>query len=383
MSVCGENTTHLGEMPLFVRTVVEDMRDARRGGLGQNEDLLAILSSSDSRFCWVLLFRCAADSVVSKHLPRPDSQVLDNQLRGVAEEDFRWFQSWSGEMVVGRGGRALLVKVSEEELWFLRIPLTLFVQGALGAFSQYDYVSWIVTERTFSEALGNRSALSRVLASAPNLLDSAVVIINTYEHHQETPDAPLLRKGIAAIEKILSRLQDQKFPDGFHSLRWLKNPSEEATKNALTDERTKIVLGAFEAGNGKWQLGQDLNLDTRAPAQYFPLSNLHGMLGHILLMRSFHCYSIFDPYLSATVGGQPADKHTLARELLQTGIQFVEGAMTEQSYLEFLASVINFLYRGSLRFLLDNADARNSEGIDGVREICNEILSLQGYEILF
>lgn len=370
-------------LPQPVLTVMNDIKKVQCLDVADGYDYLAVLASADPQYCWLLFAGTESQSHTVRYLRLPEWIASDSNWLDAPAESLSWFSQWSGSAVSGSPtSKRLIVKVEEQQLWFLRVPLTLFARNNLGSFCRYESVSWIVTDRSFSEALENRADLVRILASAPALVDATVVIINTYEHHQMATDALLIRNGIEAVKRILLGLQSIPFADRSRSLRWYENPGPKQLREILLDTRTKIVFGAFEAGGGRWEMGQAPTTEAPAPSLPFTLSDLRDQLSHILLMRIYHCYSIFDPYVAATVGGTPAGKDTLVRELLETGIQFVEGAMMEQSYMEFLAAVIDFLFRGSLRFVIDN---RIREGlISGqlLTQTLNEILSLQGYDAL-
>jgi hypothetical protein len=355
-----------------------EMSEAQRGDTALTWDMLALISSHESRSCTLLFAQGGTTEVTSLLLPMPAPEVLDELQLANVEEYCAWFTDWSRRVVGALSGpRSLIIKVDNEQSWILRVPFTLFVRRLCSGFQFYESISWIVTDRSFLEVIQNRKALHNLLADSARLLKGTVVILNTYQHHLEAVDAELVASGVSAVEIILRQLQNVPFEDGCHSLRWLKNPSSNEVMQVLLSPNTRVVIAAFESGTGKWELGQSSPFLAR---QYFDLALLKGNLQHVQLMRVFHCYSIYDPFTAATTGTLPADHTSIARQLLAAQAQFVEGAIMEETYLEFLAFLIQFLIFGSMEFILRGRAARGDFAWQEVQQSLNQVLAVQEFK---
>jgi hypothetical protein len=240
---------------------------------------------------------------------------------------------------------------------------------------------WIVTERTFCEVIQNRKDLVALLEDAESLIRGTVVVLNTYQHFREAPDAELVAAGTSTAETILAQLQDVPFPEETLSLRWLKNPSRDELTESLLNRQTRAFIANFESGEGQWELGESA-MPSDGP--YFDLAPFQDQLSHIQLMRVFHCHSLFSPFVAATfpaIGMKPADRTTIARQLLFTQAQFVEGATMEETYLEFIAFLFQFLMCSTLSPILRGRAGSGRFSWTQVAQVCNQILEVQEFNL--
>jgi hypothetical protein len=199
------------------------------------------------------------------------------------------------------------------------------------------------------------------------------------------PDAELVAAGTSTAETILGQLQNVPFPDEhipvlnhFRSMRWLKNPGRDQLTEALLNPETRVFIADFESGYGQWELGE-----SPAPSEdpYFDLAPLQDRLSHIQLMRVFHCRSLFSPNAAATTGMRPADRSTIARQLLLTQAQFVEGATMLEDYSEFLAFLFQFLMCSTLSFILRGRAGSGRFAWADVARVCNRIFEVQEFNL--
>jgi hypothetical protein len=357
--------------------LLADIDASRRLAGTESIDLLAIASSDESSLCQFLFAPGGSTRTKSFLLPVPTTRELEDLRQRTVEEFGAWFASWSRNAINPKTkNRMLLVKVDEGQSWLLRVPLPLFIRRSMPGFEAYESIQWIVTDRTFAQVVGYRRDLIALLEDAESLIRGTVVVLNTYPHLRQALDAELVVAGTTVAETILGQLQNVPFPDGQVSLRWLKNPGHDALTEALLNPDTRVFIADFESGSGEWELGESA---TRSEDEYFDLAPLHDRLSHIKLMRVFHCYSIFSPAAGATIGMKPADRSTIARQLLLAHAQFVEGATMKESYLEFLAFLFQFLMCGSLNFILRGRAGSGRFAWADAARICNRILEVQEF----
>lgn len=291
---------------------------------------------------------------------RPEYIDMDYALMNTCEQKhyindiFEKFKAWLPEDFLlifnhscGRQ-KILTIKVHPDELWFLRFPLSIFNQLQYAPFTAYSEVEWIVTDKGFTQNTYERARMRAELSDFQGLFEHSVVIVNTYKEHESKK---LYREGTELVIEILQCLQDVNFNTGKSGFRWYVNPSSEKVKQLLLDAQTFYFFADFEASNGQWQMGEGQqrswndDLSSSMPEtnetsvrQYFSLEDEDLNLSHIRLMRVFHCNSIFDPYEADK--REPADNHSIVRHLLNAGAQRVEGGMTEESYFDYLCSLI-------------------------------------------
>ena len=296
------------------------------------------------------------------------SLTSTGQQREYADQLFKQFTSWLPENSLLVRNRPRLqpkpftAKVHPSELWFLRFPLSLFCHLQYGAFAAFEGVEWIVTEKTFVRYRDEGKRIRQELSDVQKLLGNSVVVVNTYREHESNK---LCREGTELIIKILSLLKEVQVGPIEVSLRWYLNPSIDEVEHLLLDPETAYFFADFEASSGQWEPGEGEHLswyDHKPihPAKIFPApvcrrfpsEDLNCSLSHIRLMRVFHCNSIFNPYAASADSREPADRHSIVRRLLERGAQRVEGGMTEESYLDFLCSLLNLFCRGQLFFIL-------------------------------
>jgi hypothetical protein len=276
---------------------------------------------------------------------------------------------WAGELVPGAQGwgRTLLIKVRDAQRWFLKFPISSFARLKLGEFAKYDHVHWVLSERTFSETVEKRRELLRLLSNTAALLDGTVVLINKYRKQVEGAEGSALTEGLQLIEELVSQYQSVWTEEGIFTLRSIVSPSREELTEVLCNPRTKIVLGAFEADTGDWQLS-----DWRhavSAKEYFKVENLAGRLRHIVLLRIFHCNAL-----------DPEDgNRTIVTRLLDSGAHIIEGGVTEESYFEFQDAVFRFFFRTPLYYTLEMRDFNGEFSLRDFAARCNRFLARNGF----
>jgi hypothetical protein len=291
------------------------------------------------------------------------------------------FLAWLGDADLlpagSRVGLLLTVKVAADSLWFLRFPLNLYTRLQLNRFSSYSSILWIVTQRTLLTNAVCRWRLKKGLNDLATLIGGTVVVLNEYKAFLDRPEGTQIRQANDLLQHLL-RQYENVFVDGKPlSLRWLKNPSVLELSQVLLSDSTKLFFAGFEAGEGRWQMSDVA--DSNDEPSFFDLGLLKGRLAHVLLLRVFHCNSIFDPISAASREGQPADQNTIARELLETDAGLVEGGLTVESYFDFVCSVILHFFGTSLRSVLDARQVEGKLRLPELISACNELLDSQGY----
>jgi len=306
-------------------------------------------------------------------LPIPE---LDDDFRcswvdqlQATRDSYKSFVNWAGELIPeAKGGRrTLLIKVQEGQTWFLKFPLASFSRLKIGEFSKYDQVHWILSERSFSDTVEKRRELLQLLSDTTALLDGTIVLINKYRKQIEGQEGSALDEGFRLIEELVSQYKDVSTENGVFTLRAMVSPSRDGLTEALRNPKTKIVLGAFEADSGDWQLSDWPNCDNGK--QYFKLEQLAGQLKHIALLRIFHC--------NALVPGGGAS--SIVSRLLHSGAQIVEGGLTEESYFEFQDAVLRFFFQTPLYHTLEVRDFSGEFSLSNFTARCNNFLLRNGF----
>ena len=99
-----------------------------------------------------------------------------------------------------------------------------------------------------------------------------------------------------------------------------------------------------------------------------------------MLMRIYHCNSIYDPYRPAR---QPAGESTLAGQLLASGAAFVEGSMSAEPALAFVCELLNLLLgRSDLRSILWSRSIAGLCDLADLLKRGNALLAARGYPTL-
>ena len=370
----------------------------------EHEDFLLVEPSTAGKI-WVLSVMNDGDSALQGQLverdPPPSIEInalveAADQRRDL-EELFVTFKAWLGDdfsMVSGKADvkkKLLSIKVHSDALWFLRFPVSAFCHLGYGGLAAYQDVEWIVTEKGFLQSCHERMLTERELLDLTSVMKHTVVILNEYQRHS----SKLCKTGTKLVVDLLSCLQDVEFQTGNASLRWYCNPSAAQVKEILLDQQTYYFFGDFEARKGQWELGegeyrswdQSLPQEPRASEglpdhRDFTFEGFDRRLQHIRLMRVFHCNSIFDPSKVPIDAREPADRHSIVRLLLDYGVQRVEGGMTEESYCDYLCSLIYLFYqaehfRFALRFKLVEHGIHPNEMTERVNQFlrdCNRDL---------
>ena len=321
-----------------------------------------------------------------------DYSVIENDdLLTPARKSYSEFMSWAGTLLrgseaVGEPNELLIVKVDPSQLWFLRFPLALYIRFRFGEFSHYGRIQWIVTTRTFAENARDRVAGLALFKSTAALLRHTVIVVNLYREHLQSTCGQQVVRAFRILEGLFSQLQDVVYEGRSVSLRWLINPSAEVIRATLLSPQTKIVLAGFEARSGAWEIAAPIQclsptivLQEHAETGFFDVRELEYRLRHIQLLRVFHCHSAFNGFEASLGEGEPTDRGTLVRQLLNTGAQWVEGGMTEETFLSFAASVVQFVFGTGLAAVMESRAAEGAVDLPETLRRCNELLRGQGF----
>lgn len=275
--------------------------------------------------------------------------------------------------------RPLRVKVHSDEHWIMRFPLPMFVQMGLGSFANYLSCQWIVTERTFVEVAALQQEAERRLRDSFDFLRSSRVLINTYKAHASSANAAQLQVALSLVLQILEGLQHVALLEGGEvSLRWSLNPSPNVVADILLDGSTRFIFANFEARGGVWTTGDD-TVD-KSVAGVVDLTELKGRLTHILLLRIFHCHSLYSPFREDE---DPVTARTLGHALLETGAAFVEGSVTEEPQIGYYCMLLQTLLgRGDIRMLLRLQAVQLGLDYDEILKAANRILMVNGCEVV-
>jgi hypothetical protein len=274
--------------------------------------------------------------------------------------------------------RQLLVKLDESQLWFMRFPFTSYIHLKLGEFANYTNVSWIVTDRSFTEVVEDHLALKSLFRAAPEMLQGALIVVNRYAAHFHSPVfGKDVRNAVELLLALLRQFENVWYDNAQYSLRCLVDPSSDQLSRALLDPQTRLVMAAFEAGDGSWQLGDYMGEDIPpSRPSFFDLAPFRGKLPHVQLLRIFHCNSVFQPYN----GGEPADSHSIARQLLATDAEVVEGGITEESPFDFFNAVLQLIYKSDLYYILESRSLTGLFELEAITAECDRILDRWGYD---
>jgi hypothetical protein len=279
----------------------------------------------------------------------------------------------------------LRVKVHPNERWFLRFPLGIFSKFHLEGFEHYSACQWIVTERTISAVAASQSATEREMANTVAFLAGAHIVLNTYRAHASARESASIEAGFDMLIQLLSQFQDIPVLNQRLSLKWTMNPLPDQLFSTLTSSDTRFLFADFEAAGGIWTIGDGPHRcyaacdHVQRPASDlgFGLCRVQGKLGHIRLMRVFHCNSLYDPY---RVGSEPAADETIAAALLATNAFFVEGSVTAEPVIDFICTMLNLLLgRSDLRAILFAKSLKGECDVSGLIARANELLCKRGF----
>jgi hypothetical protein len=95
-----------------------------------------------------------------------------------------------------------------------------------------------------------------------------------------------------------------------------------------------------------------------------------------MLVRVFHCNSIYNPYAS----NDPASEGTLAGKLLRTGAWFVEGSFTKEPYVGYVCMLLQLLLgRSDLRVVLKMKMRSQQFQLETMMSRANALLNAHGF----
>jgi hypothetical protein len=276
----------------------------------------------------------------------------------------------------------LRVKVTRDELWFLRFPFGAYAKLKLQGFESYKACQTIVTTRSISEVASRQATAEREWTETRNFFDSTIFILNTYQAHEKAEGAAETDNAFRLLVELLESLQDLPLPDGIAGLQWTMNPSSDQLQSILLSETTRFVVADFEAAGGVWSLGDREHrcageCEHKPNGATFDLTSLRGKLRHVRLMRVFHCNSLFDAYRASS---QPADDSTIAAALLATDAGFVEGSLTAEPVIDFVCEALTLLLsRADVRAMLTALTAIGICDFLSLKTRANALLQQRGF----
>lgn len=280
--------------------------------------------------------------------------------------------------------RRLTIKVNPSELWFLFFPIDYFCQFGYGMLSLYKEVEWIFTpQKSYFQNIHERLLIKNELKNIYKFLKHSIVILNTYPEFDNEPKLKhKWRKGTNLVIKILSLLQDIDIDDKAVSLRWYYNPSKNIVITEILDLSTFYFFGNFHTINRVWQQGEEikpLDKNGKCLTKTIELVDIlkDKSLSHIRLMRIFHCHSIMFPdslFINPSI----------VPSLLNAGAWRVEGSIMEESYLDYLCSLLYvFCDPDGLRFILMAKCLEKLLDFNDIMAEVNEFVSLCNWDSKF
>ena len=362
-------------------------------------DLLLVRSSAAGGI-WICAIRRLGDSWRADAVDVQRPRRLDTcfAISGTGEQEqnlfasyesfHQLFREWAQYADPEAKAALLRVKVDPDELWFLQFPLGLFAQMKLRGFRYHEGCQWIVTHRTISATVAAQRAAEREMADTRTFLKGAHIVINTYAAHQRTRVAEALNRGTELVLEILTQFTSLDFGEHTAGLRWTLNPPVGVLAEILRSSETRFLFADFEAAGNVWHAGDGPHLCPR-PCQHaashpggstFDLRPFRDSLSHIVLMRIYHCNSVYDPYRPAI---EPAGERTLAGQLLATGAAFVEGSLSAEPVLDFVFELLNLLLgRSDLRTILWGRSIAGFCDLADFLKRANALLVARGYPSL-
>jgi hypothetical protein len=290
---------------------------------------------------------------------------------------FSSFSSWLPERFplrnVSHSNAVLVIRVNPDELWFLRLPLSVYACSDGYSLRQYRSVEYIVTGKSFAQYLRERSEINTALSDTRTLLRNVVIIINTYDLQQQVERAA---RGTEVLVEALQLFRNVTINREKLSLRWYLNPSHETISAILNDKTVAFLFADFESGDGRWEIGKGPRQSWDGKAQSTEISEQQSFfdfdgrpfdLSHVQLMRVYHCNAAYRPADAIADQRNPADGRSIVHQILVAGARRVEGGFTRESYFDFLESVIGLLLSPQLLFILEMQCWTNGKD-------CNELV---------
>lgn len=241
--------------------------------------------------------------------------------------------------------KQLTIKVHPSELWFLLFPIDYFCRFEnYGQFLLYKEVEWMLTlKKSFIQNICQRLVMQNELKNAENFLKHGVIILNIYPKEPSWgKNKRKWQKGTALVKRLMSLCQNVKINDKILSLRWYLNPVKDEIFSELLNNDTKYLFADFHTNQGKWQIGTGgrktwENL-SKAPQKTkddsLELTFKQGDLVHIRLARIFQCHSVI------TLDSTRVYPRSINFSLLNAGVWRVEGSIIEESYMDYLCSLL-------------------------------------------
>lgn len=385
-----------------IEACLRDLRDWLVDGIvskvtvHDEADLLLVRASSDGRV-WLCYMRRGRDEWYLDALcsDRPSFVSTDYTIASAPEQlqdlsdAHAAFMNFAGRMLARsttRTNRVLLrAKVDRSEHWFMRFPLGIFAKFHLEGFESYAACQWIVTERTISSISAAQANTERDLANTICFLSRSHIVLNTYQSHGSAVESASVNKGFDLLLELLGYFQRVALRKERLSLKWTMNPSLDQLYSIMFSPETQFLFADFEAAGGFWTLGDGVHrchtpCDHLQPSKgqtRVDLECLRGRLEHIGLMRVFHCNSLYDPY---KLRAEPADDGTIAAALLATKAYFVEGSVTAEPVMDFIATMLNVLLRREdLRAILFAKSLAGECDVSRLIERANALLCKRGF----
>lgn len=359
--------------------------------------VLIVHPAATTGTAWLCLFRslnpqewnCAAVKIV-----RPATPNTTYALANTGEQPEAIRQSHRDLMAIARevfsavdhqGQRVLLrAKIAQGERWFIRYPLGLFAKLRLDGFADYFACQWIVTDRTITAVAEAHASLESDMADTRDLFRHTHIVVNTYSAHNASADRSALDESLALLAEVLEAFSNVRFSDCSRGLKWTRNPSVETLYGILRSGETRFFFADFEAASSTWEVGDEWEAATRpegeiehAANRRVDLSSLQGQLGHVRLMRVFHCNSLYDPYRPWV---DPVGAGTIAQLLTDTGAWFVDASVTAEPVVDFVATVLDFLMRrADLRAILMGKELDGQLDSKRLLARVNSVLAFRGF----
>jgi hypothetical protein len=298
-------------------------------------------------------------NINTKYGMRMEQDEQDGYLRDL----FSSFTSWLPEGFplrnVSPSNSILVIRVIPGELWFLRLPISIYACSSGYSLRQYRSVEYIVTGKSFSQYLHERSEIDTALRDAGTLLRNVVIIINTYELQEQVERAA---RGTELLLESLPLFRDIALDGEKLTLRWYLNPNDETISSILNDKSVEFLFADFESGDGKWEIGRGPTQSWEGKGEstelskqkvFFQFEGRGFDLSHVRLMRVYHCNAAYRPAEALVDHRNPADERSIVHQLLAAKARRVEGGITRESYFDFLRSIISLLLSPQLLFIME------------------------------
>jgi hypothetical protein len=372
--------------------------------VGQDDADLLLVQRSQTGRVWICAIRGEASvwHADAIEVVRPRQVATDFALSGsfsdAGEQEAYLRQShrhflevvseWMSWVGITAKPKLLRIKVDPREAWFLKFPLGLFAQLKLDGFQHYSGCQWIVTDRTICATVAGQRIAERDMADTSAFLRGAHIVINTYAAHERAGAADFLGKGFELALEILRQFHSISLNGETMSLRWTLNPPPDVLADILLSPLTRFLFADFEAAGNVWHIGdgphkcwQPCTHPTRYTGEpRFQLVQFCDRLQHVVLMRIYHCNSIYDPHLRTV---DPAGERTLAGRLLATGATFIEGSLSAETAPDFICELLRLLLgRSDLQGILWAKSIAGSFDLADFLKRANTLLGRRGYTAL-